>query len=279
VIARFAELVGAARRRKTAVGAFTCYDAESVAGVLRAAGHRPVIILVSARLIAEPQGDLAVAGFRAMVERAQAPACLQLDHAHDLDAIRAGCEAGVGAVMADGSHLPRDLNAEFVIAARAMAAPLGVAVEGELGTVAGDEEVAVPADAGALTDPAEVKRFVSDTGVDCLAVAIGNVHGIYRGRPRLDFPLLRHITTATTVPLALHGASGLPTADVRRAVQGGIAKVNVNTALRQAYLARTARELPRAVNGAGLLALHRAQARAVEAASAHTLTMLSSARA
>jgi ketose-bisphosphate aldolase len=276
VIARFTDILRDAHQRNTAVVAFTCYDAECLAGVLRAAGARPLIILVSARLLAEPHGDLLVAGFRAMAERARAAVCLELDHAHDLDAIRAGCEAGLGAVMADGSHLPRDRNADFVVAARSIAAPFGAAVEGELGRVEGEEEVAAPADPGALTQPSEVARFVRETGVNCLAVAIGNVHGIYRGPPRLDMRLLRQIAAATSVPLALHGASGLPARDLRSAVAGGIVKVNVNTELRQAYLDSTARALPGALRGARLLELHGAQARAVEAASAEKLRIVRS---
>jgi ketose-bisphosphate aldolase len=200
---------------------------------------------------------------RAMAERAPSPVCLELDHAHDLDVIRAGCELGVGAVMADGSHLPRDENAAFVLAARDVAAPLGIAVEAELGRVEGDEEVAVAADCGELTDAAEAERFARETGADCLAVAVGNVHGVYRGEPRLELDLVRAIAARVDAPLALHGGSGIPGDAVAAAVRAGIAKVNVNTELRQAYLSRTAAALPAALDGARLLALHRAQADAV----------------
>jgi tagatose 1,6-diphosphate aldolase GatY/KbaY len=274
VIAPFAELLETARRRGTAVAAFTCYDAETALGVLEAANGRPVILLVSSQLVTNPGGDLLVAALRAMAERSPSPVCLELDHAHDLDAIRAGCDYGLGAVMADGSHLPRDANVEFVLAARAIAAPLGVGLEAEIGMVEGDEEVAIPADCGALTDPADAEQFARDTGADCVAVAIGNVHGIYRGTPRLDLPLLRRIAARVDAPLALHGGSGLPGDAVHDAVRAGIAKVNVNTELRQAYLASTARELPAVLDGARLLALHRAQADAVRAVAAEKLATL-----
>jgi ketose-bisphosphate aldolase len=274
VIAGFGEMLAAARSRGTAVGAFTCYDAESAAGVLSAAGGRPVVLLVSAGLVTGPGGDLLAAALRAMAERVAAPVCLELDHAHEIDAIRAGCELGFGAVMADGSHLSRDANVELVLAARAIAEPLGIAVEAEIGLVTGDEEVAVPADSGALTDPAEAERFARDAGPDCLAVAIGNVHGVYRGLPRLDLARLRRIAARVDVPLALHGGSGLPDAEVRGAVAAGIAKVNVNTELRQAYLARTERELPAVLDGARLLALHRAQADAVRTVTERKLELM-----
>lgn len=271
MIARFLDLLGGARRSGVPLYAFTCYDAESGAGVLRAAAGRPVVILVSSQLVLEPWGDLVVAALRGMAERVASPVCLQLDHAHDLEAIRAGCELGLGAVMADGSHLPRDENAAFVLAARALAAPLGVAVEAEVGLVPGEEEVAAPADAGELTDPAEAARFVGDTGADCLAVAIGNVHGRYRTGPRLDLARMRAIAAGVDVPLVLHGASGVPASQLRAAAAAGIAKINVNTELRTAYLDCTARGLSAALDGARLLALHRAQAQAVEAAAAAKL--------
>jgi tagatose 1,6-diphosphate aldolase GatY/KbaY len=277
VIAGFAEILADARRRGTATAAFTCYDAESAAGIMRAAGGRPVIVLVSAQLVVAPGGDLVVAALHGIAERAPAPVCLQLDHAHDLEVIRAGCELGMGAVMADGSHLARDANAEFVGAAREIAAARGIAVEAELGRVAGEEEVALAADPCDLTDPGEAERFVRETAVDCLAVAIGNVHGIYRGTPRLDLARLRAISARVRTPLALHGGSGLADADVRNAVAAGIGKVNVNTELRQAYLTRTAAELGDALDGARLLRLHQAQMKAVEAVAAGKLAVLAAA--
>jgi tagatose 1,6-diphosphate aldolase GatY/KbaY len=278
VIAAFTDVRREARLRGTAAAAFTCYDAESAAGVLRAAAGGPVIILVSAQLVVAPGGDLLVAALRGMAEHSRSRVCMELDHAHQLDAIRAGCELGLGAVMADGSHLPRDANAEFVLAARDIASPLGIAVEAELGRVEGEEEVATTADvdARALTDPLEAERFARDTGADCLAVAIGNAHGLYRGRPRLDLPRLRAIRSRVRVPLALHGGSGLPPDVIRTAVAAGIAKININTELRQAYLARTARELAPALDGARLLALHRSQTEAVEAVAAQKLAVLRS---
>jgi ketose-bisphosphate aldolase len=256
------------------VAAFTCYDAESAAGVLLAAGGRPLVLLVSAQLVTGPGGDLLSAALRGMAERAVGPVCLELDHAHDLDAIRAACELGFGAVMADGSHLSRDANVELVLAAKAIAAPLGIAVEAEVGLVAGDEEVAVPVDSGALTDPDEAERFARDAEPDCLAVAIGNVHGTYRGAPQLDLERLRAIAARVDVPLALHGGSGLPERDVRAAVAAGMAKVNVNTELRQAYLAQTERALPAALDGARLLALHHAQAEAVRKVAERKLELM-----
>jgi ketose-bisphosphate aldolase len=268
MIASFNDLVGAARRRGGALPAFTCYDAETAAGVLRAAAGRPMILLVSANLAVGPAGDLLVAALHGMAARADSPVCLQLDHAHDLDAVSTGCALGVDAVMADGSHLPYDANVAFVAAAREITERHGLPIEAELGRLEGDEERARAADPRELTDPDQARRFVRDTGADCLAVSVGNVHGTYRGPPQLDLPRLKAIAACVGVPLALHGGSGLPAAAVRAAVASGITKLNVNTELREAYLARTAQDLPAALEGAQLLALHHGQLEAVEAAAA-----------
>ncbi len=277
MIARFTDLLSAAHGDRTAVFAFTCYDAESAAGVLTAAAGRPVIILVSAQLVLRRGGDLVVAALLGIAERAASPVCVELDHAHELEAVRAACALGVGAVMADGSHLPVADNAQFVAEARDLAAPLGIAVEAELGAVLGDEEVATPAAAGELTDPAAAATFARETGADCLAVAVGNVHGIYRGRPRLDLPRVRAIAERTGVPLALHGGSGLPATEVRGAVAAGMTKVNINTELRRAYLEATERDLASTLVGARLLDLHGAQVEAAGALAERKLAMLEGA--
>ena len=129
--------------------------------------------------------------------------------------------------------------------------------------MAGGEDVAAVTDAGALTDPEEARRFADATGVACLAVSIGNVHGTYAGEPRLDWDRLAAVEAAVGVPLALHGASGLPDADVRRAIAGGVRKVNANTELRAAYLEATRAGLDAARDGGRVMDLHEAQTRAV----------------
>ncbi len=111
----------------------------------------------------------------------------------------------------------------------------GVGVEAELGRVEGHEDEAGEALGGAMTEPGEAEEFVKETGVDCIAVAVGNVHGHYSGTPSLDWERLEEIRGRIPVPLSLHGASGLPEGDLRRAVSLGVAKFNVNTELRAAY--------------------------------------------
>ncbi len=157
-------------------------------------------------------------GLRALCEQATVGCAIQLDHATDLELIRAGLDSGVGAVMADASSEPFAANVDFVARAVGLAATYGAAVEAELGRVEGDEEAAAGTLAGTLTDPTEAKDFIATTDVDCLAVSIGNVHGHYRSVPTLDLPRLQAIATRVSRPLSLHGASGLPSAMVGAAI-------------------------------------------------------------
>ncbi len=276
MIVRFGEILAERRRRGTAAGAFTCYNLETAAGVVRAATARGVgvILLVGERSFRAEGGDLLVVALRAVAGRAPVPAAVQLDHVADLELIEAAFELGVGAVMADGSRLPLDENAEVVRRAVEIARRHGGEVEAELGHVAGDEDVAQIAAVGALTDPAEAAAFVERTGVACLAVSIGNVHGVYRRPPALDWARLEAIRERVGVPLSLHGASGLPEEDLRRAVELGIAKVNVNTELRERYLSVLADRLEWARDGARVLELDLALADAVADAAGAKLDAL-----
>jgi ketose-bisphosphate aldolase len=260
-----AELIREAAGRGSAVAAFTCYNLEAAVGVLAAAERRRagVVLLVSPGSFRGPEGPLLVAALGAVAERVPVPACVQLDHADDLALMERAFEAGVDAAMADGSKLEFAENADFVRRAAELAARYGAHVEAELGRIEGDEDVARAAAAGALTDPQEAAAFVERTGTTCLAVSIGNVHGRYSAPPRLDWVRLGEIRRRVDVPLALHGTSGLPDEDVRRAISLGVAKFNVNTEMREAYLAATAERLPSVRAGADVLALNRSQADAV----------------
>ena len=257
----FTELLAEADRAGTGLGAFTCYDLEVASGVLDAAERceAGVVLLISRDAFAAPAGEQLLVALRAAAERSPARACLQLDHVADLELIERAFELGAGVVMADGSQLPFENNVALVGAASSHAKGFGGAVEAELGHIEGDEDVARAAEAGGLTDPEEAVRFVALTEADCLAVSIGNVHGAYRDEPMLDWERLEAIESAVSVPLSLHGASGLPESDVSRAVGIGVRKVNVNAELRKAYLDVTARELDGARDGQRVMALHAAQ--------------------
>jgi tagatose 1,6-diphosphate aldolase GatY/KbaY len=233
---RFGSVLAEAAAEGRAVGAFTCYDLLGFEAVVRAAHARaaPVIVLVGTGSFAARGGERLIAAFRAAAAQARVPALVQLDHAADRELIERAAAAGVDAVMADGSRLSYEENLAFSAAVAQKLRPLGIAVEAELGRVEGDEDLARQTAGGTLTDPHEAAAFCRASGVDCMAVSIGNVHGHYSRAPVLDWERLERLRVVGA-PLSLHGASGLADADVSRAVSLGIAKVNVNTELREAY--------------------------------------------
>lgn len=263
----FTELLEAAREARQALWAFTCYDATTATGVLHAAStaNRPVVLLIGERSFAGRDGPALAAALVAVADASEADACVQLDHCSSLDLVTDAVELGVGAVLADGSRLPDAENAAYVRAAVAAASASGAEVEAELGRVAGDEDRAAAATADQLTDPAAAAAFIADTRAACLAVSIGNVHGTYREPPRLDWSRLEAIRDRVTVPLALHGASGLAESDLREALARGVVKVNVNTELRAAYLAAAREHIAGDASGDDLIGLQEAVVRGVEA--------------
>lgn len=251
----FRELLEERRAARAAAGAFTCYDVTTACGVVRAAEARdvPAILLVAEASFRSDAGRLLLPALLAVADNARVPICVQLDHVDDDAVIDAALAAGVGAVMADGSRLPLAENAAWAAAVSARAN--GAGVEVELGHIEGGEDVALAVEAGQLTDPGEAAQFVAGTGCDCLAVSIGNVHGRYASPPALDWKRLEEIRAVVDVPLSLHGASGLPDDDVRRAIASGISKVNVNTELRSRYLEELAAALPTVRDGLRVLEL------------------------
>lgn len=267
-LARLGELLADAQQRSAAVGAFTCYDLLTGAAVLAAAERRSVgvILLISAQASRAPTGPGLISGLRVLAERSSARCCLQLDHSDDPQLMHVALEAGVGALMADGSQLPYEQNVTLVGRALRLAARYQAAVEAELGHISGDEEFADEAQPGGLTDPDEAERFVRDTGADCLAVSIGNVHGTYRHPPTLDLARLHAIRVNVKTPLCLHGASGLSEQDIRRSVTEGIVKININHELRTRWF-QTIRPLSeKLAHGTQLLALQRQLTDALRAA-------------
>lgn len=271
----FRELLEERRAEGAAIGAFTCYDVTTAIGVIRAAEaqNAPVILLLGGASFAGQDGRLLATALLSVAREARVPACVQLDHSSNLELITAALAVGIGATMVDGSRLPLEKNAALVRSVREIAPAAGV--EAELGHIEGGEDVAAAATAGALTDPEEAAVFVGSTGVDCLAVSIGNVHGRYAAPPELDWGRLEAIRRRVDVPLSLHGASGLADDDVRRAIALGIAKVNVNTELRGSYLDELSRRLPEVRGGLRLLELERGVVAAIAETVCAKLDVLS----
>ncbi|MFF8478911.1 class II fructose-bisphosphate aldolase [Streptomyces sp. NPDC015414] len=243
--AQWTDLLRPQTRPRSALACFTCYDVNTASGVVTAAeeADEPVCLLVSDAMFRGPAGPQLTISLVAVAARAAVPCVVQLDHCTDLDTIAAALELGVDAVMADGSRLPLEENTRLVADALAMAERYGAGVEAELGRVEGDEDRDVAARAGGYTDPVEAVDFVKRSGAHCLAVSVGNVHGSYTGTPSLDWGLLERLTGDVPVPLSLHGTSGLPTAQVQRAIATGVRKYNVNTEIRRSQFAVLHREL------------------------------------
>lgn len=239
MLTSMAALLDTARLGGYAVGAFNVYNLEGVRAVVGAAeeAHSPAILQLHPAALRHG-GPPLVALCLAAARASAAPLAVHLDHSSSADGIRAALDAGIPSIMADGSHLPYAGNVAFTRAMADLAHESGASVEAELGRLTGTEDgVTVAARDARLTDPAQAAAFVARSGVDALAVCIGNVHGRYHGEPDLDFERLAAIRAAVAVPLVLHGASGLPEALVRRAITLGVCKLNVNTEVRAAYMA------------------------------------------
>lgn len=276
MIASFSEILRQEEAAGRAVGAFTCYELSTALGVLHAAEDAdvPVILLVSCASFTTRGGELFAAALLAAARQARAPACVQLDHVSELEIITRAVDLGIGAVMADGSRLALTENVQLVREAVRLGRQRGSAVEAELGRIEGEEDVASAGDVGALTDPDEAAEFIAQSGAHCLAVSIGNIHGTYVRPPALDWQRLDRIRGAVEAPLSLHGASGLPPADLAHAVRSGIVKVNVNTELRRRAFEELSARLPELEPGYRMLELQTVLAAAASEVAAASLAAL-----
>jgi tagatose 1,6-diphosphate aldolase GatY/KbaY len=230
--------LSAAQKEGYAIGAFNVYNLEGVSAVIRAAEteQSPVILQVHPGAM-KVGGKLLVSLCLAAAANASVPAGVHLDHSSSLTDIGEALDLGVPSFMADGSHFPYSDNVSFCREAVALARTHGAAVEVELGRLSGTEDGLTVSERNAkLTDPAQAVDFMDRTGADFLAVCIGNVHGHYAGEPVIDMERLAEIRRLTDHPLVLHGASGLSAAIVRRTIELGVCKFNVNTEVREAYM-------------------------------------------
>lgn len=229
------EMMEQARRDGYAIGAFNVDSLEAAEAVVDAAEalRSPAIVAVGQGLLRQSRLPAIAAMLRALTEGAKVPLALHLDHGTSFDQAVRCMHQGFTSVMVDGSHLSFEENIRLVASTVAVARPLSIPVEGELGQVGGVEDLLVVDEAKAgLTDPEMVVPFVEQTGLTSLAVAIGTAHGLYKGEPKIRFDLLEQIAARTSVLLVLHGGSGLADEIIRRAISLGISKINVATELR-----------------------------------------------
>ena len=232
------ELLAAAQKQGYAVGAFNMYNLEGVKAVVKAAEAEksPAMLQILPNVL-HYGGSPLMALFLEAADSAQVPISVHLDHCHEEALIEKAIEAGVQSVLADGSALSFQENLNFTRSMTDLAHIKGATVEAEVGRISGTEDGMTIAEKEAkMTDPEEARAFVAESGVDFLAVTIGNVHGQYHGEPQLDFDRLAKIRQQLQIPLVLHGASGLPANMIRRSIELGVCKFNVNSEVRQNYL-------------------------------------------
>ena len=235
------EMLRRAKAEKYAVGAFNVENMEMAMAVIAVAEKTgsPVILQTTPSTVKYAGTELYHANVRALAEKASVPVALHLDHGDSKDRVMSALCAGYSSVMIDYSAKPLDENIRLTGEIVELASAVGIPVEAELGKVGGKEDDTV-ADGCAYTDPMDAVRFVKETGIDSLAVAIGTAHGVYSTTPVLDVDRLAQIEQAIAevdagFPLVLHGASGLTGESVRACIQRGICKVNFATELRIAY--------------------------------------------
>lgn len=232
------EVLEDAQKNKYAVGAFNTNNMEIVQAIIEAAieERAPVILQASQGALKYAGIDYIMGMVRAAEKNADIPIVMHLDHGTDFDQVMMCLRKGFTSVMIDGSKYPLEENIKITQRVVEAAHPMGVTVEAELGKIGGTEDdVIVHESEAAFTIPEEAKIFVEQTNVDALAVAIGTAHGIYKGEPKLRYERLKKIRDLVNTPLVLHGASGVPEEAVRKAIDIGISKVNIDTNIRQAF--------------------------------------------
>lgn len=219
-----------------AVGAFNVENMEMVKAVIAAAKELQAPVMLQTTPSTVKYGSLKT--YQALVaaeaEKAGIPVCLHLDHGSSFELAVRAIQAGYTSVMIDGSHEDFEQNIALTKKVTEVAKACGVTVEAELGKVGGKEDD-LEAEGDTNTDPAEAREFVKRTGVDSLAIAIGTAHGFYADTPVLDKERVSEVKSLVSIPLVLHGASGLRDEDIRECVQRGMCKVNFATELRVAY--------------------------------------------
>jgi fructose-bisphosphate aldolase class II len=238
------EILDKVHANGTAVPAFDAIDHASVEAIIKASEsiNKPVIIMVPEAALPLIDVDNYFEYLTYRLGKTKVPVALELDHGKSFNVIMKAIHAGFTGVMIDGSDLPIEENISLTRKIVEIAHAAGVSVEGEIGHVAGGEgdmTEGSEADENMYTKPEDAKRFVEETGVDALAVAIGTVHGVYKGTPKLDYERLKKIKNIVNVPLVLHGGSGVAKEDFVKAVENGINKVNLFTEISMAAVAQS----------------------------------------
>ncbi|HET6527374.1 MAG TPA: class II fructose-bisphosphate aldolase [Balneolaceae bacterium] len=230
-------------RENKALLAVNFYNFETLSAILKAAAAQqaPIILQTTKSTIDYLGLEVTVKLARAAINQFGVEAWLHLDHADDVNLIQRALDAGYDSVMIDASEKPVEENRKTSRKVVEMAQSYGANVEAELGYIA---KLGQSKDTVAFTQPDEARKFVEDTGVNALAVAIGSAHGFYKKEPNLDLDLLKNIREATPAALVLHGGSGIPDAQIQQAVKNGIRKINLATEVKNGFMNSLRKELP-----------------------------------
>jgi tagatose bisphosphate family class II aldolase len=227
--------INLAREKGVAIAAFNVHNLETVQAVAEAAAEEraPVMIQTTPGTLKHAGIPYIAAAVKVAAELHRIPMALHVDHCTSFGTIIQCIQAGYTSVMIDGSKLPYQENINLVRKVVEVAKPAGVLVEAELGKIGGTEDqLTVDEREATFTVPEEACDFAGATGIDILAIAIGTAHGEYKGEPKLDFERLAAIKRLVSIPLVLHGASGVPDESVREAIRRGICKINIATELK-----------------------------------------------
>ena len=225
------DLLSDAQKGNYAVGSFSVANMEMVLGVIKAAEELNAPIILQIAEVRLKQSPLEIIGplMVAAARNAKVPVAVHFDHGKTIEKITQALEIGFTSVMFDGSHLPLDENIEFTKKIIEIARKYGASVEAEIGCVGGSEDgsedIAIN-----CTKPEDAVKFENETGVDALAIAIGNAHGNYKSTPKLRFDILSEVEQKTHTPLVLHGGTGISPDDFVRCSKTGIKKINIATA-------------------------------------------------
>lgn len=231
MLVNMSTLLAKAQEGNYAVGSFSVANMEMVLGVLKAAKELNAPVILQIAEVRLKQSPLEIIGplMVAAAESADTPVAVHFDHGKTLERIQQALDIGFTSVMFDGSHLPLDENIAMTKKVIAMACEYDADVEAEIGCVGGSEDgsedIAIN-----CTKPEDAVRFEAETGVDALAIAIGNAHGNYKSTPKLRFDILQEVEKNTDLPLVLHGGTGITPEDFVKCSHTGIKKINIATA-------------------------------------------------
>ena len=228
-----------ARQNGYAVGAFNILDFNSMKAAIDAAAelNSPIIIQTSVKTVKHWGFRSVITWIRELCEGIQIPVAIHLDHCKDVEFIKECIAYGWTSVMIDASSMPFEENLATSRQVLEMARPGGISVEAELGEIGGvEDDMMVSEENEHLVDPEKALHFLQEVPVDCFAPAIGTAHGIYKGKPKIAFDRLEAISVNHSVPLALHGGTGLSEEVFKKCIRLGCAKVNISTQLKYAFI-------------------------------------------